>query len=217
LTLSNSALKARRLGILGGSFDPPHLGHRHAAESARRAFALEHVVFVPAARPPHKPERVLAEAGERLAMLELLLADEPAASIWDVELARAGPSYTVATLRELRALVDPATRLFLVLGEDNLPGFPGWKDVEEVVALAQPVVVHRRGAPPPALDGLSPFARGRLELGILHGAALDVSSTELRARLGRGEAAPELLPPALREFIRAHGLYRESGGTGARP
>jgi cytidyltransferase-like protein len=100
--LSAAARGARRLGVLGGSFDPPHLGHLHAARRARDAFALEHVVFVPAARPPHKPERILAEGAERLEMLALLLADEPDVSVWDTELGRSGPSYTVDTLRELR-------------------------------------------------------------------------------------------------------------------
>jgi cytidyltransferase-like protein len=93
--LAAAALRARRLGVLGGSFDPPHLGHLHAARAARTAFALDHVVFVPAAHPPHKPERALAEARHRLALLALLLGDDPAFSIWGAELARAGPSYTV--------------------------------------------------------------------------------------------------------------------------
>jgi nicotinate-nucleotide adenylyltransferase len=214
--LSGAARRARRLGVLGGTFDPPHLGHLHAARRANEAFALEHVVFVPAARPPHKPERVLADAGARLEMLALLLEREPGVSVWDVELARRGPSYTVETLRELRELVPEPALLFLILGEDNLEGLPGWRAVEEVVALAQPIVVHRSAAELGAelaarLDraaaSLSVFARTRLALGRLACPALDASSTRIRAELARG-SAPAGLPPGLLEYVRARGLYR---------
>jgi nicotinate-nucleotide adenylyltransferase len=206
--LADAARRARRLGVLGGSFDPPHLGHLHAARRAREAFALEHVVFVPAARPPHKPGRVLAGETQRLEMLALLLAEERDASVWGVELARRGPSYTIETLRELRALVSATTTLFLVLGEDNLAGFAGWRAAEEIVALAQPIVVHRSGVEPvPARAELSPFARTRLALGMLATPALDASSTAVRASLARGQEASELVPPRLLEYIHAQGLY----------
>lgn len=209
--LGDAARRASRLGVLGGSFDPPHLGHLHAARRARDAFALDHVVFVPAARPPHKPERHLAGEKERLEMLALLLAGEPGVSVWGVELARSGPSYTVDTLRELRELVPEPAALFLILGEDNLEGFPSWRSAEEIVALAQPIVVHRSGVDPAAelaRDEFSPFVRTRLALGRLACPALDVSSTEIRAGLARGADASGRLPPRLLEYIRVRGLYR---------
>jgi len=207
--LGAEARRAHRLGLLGGSFDPPHLGHLHAARRAREAFALDHVVFVPAARPPHKPERILAEGAERLEMLGLLLAGERDVSLWDTELRRAGPSYTVDTLRELRALVPADTRLFLVLGEDNLAGFPRWREAEEIVRLAQPIVVHREGSAA-ALDAgdLSAEARTRLAQGRLASPALAVSSTELRAALARGEPCDEHFSPALGAHVARRGLYR---------
>ncbi len=204
--LSAAALRVQRLGVLGGSFDPPHLGHLHAARRAREAFALEHVVFVPAARPPHKPERILAGAEARLEMLTLLLEGEPDVSVWGVELARSGPSFSVDTLRELRARVPAAARLFLVLGEDNLAGFARWKEVEELVRLAQPIVVHRSAAAGVPAPELSSFARTRLALGTLASAALEASSTELRAALARGELPPALLTPRLSEYLRVHAL-----------
>lgn len=211
-SLDEAARRARRLGVLGGSFDPPHLGHLHAARRAREAFELDHVLFVPAARPPHKPDRILAEGAQRLLMLRLLLAGEPGVSAWDVELARSGPSYTVDTLRALRALV-PA-RLFLILGEDNLEGFPGWRSAEEIVALAQPVVVHRSGSELARwleradVRALPEAVRVRLAIGRLGTATFDVSSTELRAALARGEIPTEVFPPALADHLRASGLYR---------
>lgn len=201
--LAAAARGAARLGLLGGSFDPPHLGHLFAARRARTAFALEHVVFVPAARPPHKPERVLASAEQRLAMLALLLAEEPGTSSWSVELERAGPSYTVDTLRALRALA-PAARLFLILGADNLPDFPRWREVEEIVRLAQPIVVPRgpASAGAPELASLSPAARAKVRLGCLAGEPFAASSSALRA----GREA-ERLPPALARYVREQGLY----------
>ena len=209
--LSDAARRASRLGVLGGSFDPPHLGHLHAARCAREAFALEHVVFVPAARPPHKPERILAGERERLEMLALFLAGEPGVSVWDVELGRSGPSYTVDTLRQLRALVPLPAALFLILGEDNLSGFARWRAAEEIVALAQPIVVHRGGVERAAeheLDDLSPRARTRLALGRLACPPLDASSTEIRGELASGVEVPARLPPKLAQYVRAHGLYR---------
>jgi nicotinate-nucleotide adenylyltransferase len=209
----DAARNAQRLGVLGGSFDPPHLGHLHAARRAREAFALEHVLFVPAARPPHKPGRILASGAERLEMLALLLADEPWTSVWGVELARKGPSYTVDTMRELRARVSPGTQLHLILGEDNLAGFARWKEAEALVRLAQPIVVHRSGADlvaaltAPDMLALSQFVRTRIALGVLASAPLDASSTELRAALARGAPAGAL-PPRLAAFVEARGLYR---------
>lgn len=205
--LSGAALRANRLGVLGGSFDPPHLGHLHAARRAREAFALEHVVFVPAARPPHKPERILAGATERLEMLALLLEGEPDVSVWDVELARSGPSYSVDTLRELRARLSAAARLYLILGEDNLAGFARWSEVEELVRLAQPVVVQRSESARAPAPELSPFARTRLALGRLTCPTFDASSTELRAELALGRLPEERLPPRLRAYLGACALY----------
>lgn len=212
--LAPEALAAARLGILGGSFDPPHLGHLHAARAARRAFRLDHVVFVPAARPPHKPGRVLAEGGERLAMLELLLEGEEGVSTWGGELERSGPSYSVDTVRELLAagVRDP----HWILGSDNLAGLPGWHEAEEFLALARPVVVFRRGDPvDPAgvagpaepAAGLSPRARRRLEEGLLVVDPVEASSSELRRRLGAGEDPGPALPAAVREYARARGIY----------
>jgi nicotinate-nucleotide adenylyltransferase len=215
--LSDAARSSARLGVLGGTFDPPHEGHLHAARRARAAFALDHVVFVPAGRPPHKSQRELAPAEERVAMLTLLLAGERACSIWGAELERDGPSYTVDTLHALRREVGPATRFFLVLGEDNLAAFASWHQAEEIVRLAQPVVVHRAGNDPGLLSAgtaaLSEFARARFALGAIAGDPVEVSSTELREHLGRGQVPERGLPEPLRAHLRSRLLYRapESG------
>ncbi|HED66988.1 MAG TPA: nicotinate (nicotinamide) nucleotide adenylyltransferase, partial [Planctomycetes bacterium] len=159
---------ARRLGILGGSFDPPHGGHLHMARVARAARDLDHVLFVPAARPPHKPDRRLASGAERVHMLELLLADQSHVSIWTNELERAGPSYTIDTVEALREELGPRPIFFLILGSDNLAGLPRWHRVEDLLALVEPIVIPRRGAPvdPPELDGLAPALRERVRAGV---------------------------------------------------
>jgi nicotinate-nucleotide adenylyltransferase len=204
---------AARLGILGGSFDPPHRGHLHAARAAREAFDLDEVRFVPAARPPHKPGRVLASGVHRVAMLELLLQDEPGCDVDPRELDRAGPSFTVDTFCELAA--EGAADLFLILGTDNLPGLPDWRRVEELLGIAQPVVIHRAGAGVDPLAGLaarlSPEALERLRIGLVATEPYEASSTELRTFVERRAGAT--LPGELAAYIREHGLYDTGGAT----
>jgi nicotinate-nucleotide adenylyltransferase len=211
--LSSDARRARRLGLLGGSFDPPHRGHLHVARSARRSLDLDHVIFVPAGRNPHKRDRAVAGDEERLAMLEILLREEAGTSIWSGELTREGPSYTVDTAEILREELGTAVEIFLLLGSDNLCGFSDWRRVEDLLRLVRPVVVRRRGqgldlAP---LEGLSPLGRRRVEEGFLDLEPLDISSTELRAHLGRGEDPGDLLPDPLGEYIRRRGIYDRGG------
>jgi len=206
-SIAPAALRARTLGILGGSFDPPHLGHLFVARTARLVCRLEHVLFVPAARPPHKPERVLASAADRVAMLELLLADEPLLSVWTTELEREGPSYTIDTVKELRAAVAPGTELFLLIGSDNLPGLPGWRDAEELLSLVVPVVVWRRGSrlDPDELARVPRELRQRFR--VIECAPFDCTASDLRRRLAAGDDLDGLLPSSLAEYARARGLY----------
>lgn len=203
-----------RVGVLGGSFDPVHEGHLHVARSALAARDLARVVFVPARSPPHKPHVRLAPAGDRLAMLELALAGEPRFEVATLELERAGPSYTVDTLRALPAALglDPGARLYLLLGGDNLPGLPGWRGFDEILRRAEPLVVVRAGDERAALDVL----RGRvhetaleaLERGLIAVPPCPVSATQLRERLARGLDPGADLPRAVADYARAHGVYR---------
>lgn len=199
------------MGVFGGSFDPPHAGHLHAARAARSAFALDEVVLVPAARPPHKPGRSLASGVHRVAMLELLIAGEQGLRLDQRELVRAGPSFTVATLRELRAA--GAQELFLILGTDNLAGLGSWREIDSILELAQPIVIQRGGSLEEHLAGLSkdfrPEQVERLRAGFVELPEVEVCSTELRAALREDHEQDPLLPPALRAYIETHGLYRE--------
>ncbi|MEM7308623.1 MAG: nicotinate (nicotinamide) nucleotide adenylyltransferase [Planctomycetota bacterium] len=209
--LDGRARGARRLGVLGGSFDPPHRGHLHAADAARGAFALDHVLLVPAARPPHKPGRQLASGADRAALLSLLAAGDDGLSVWTGELSREGPSYSVDTARALRRARGQEAELFWILGSDNLPGLAGWREAEELLRLAQPIVIFRAGDPLELGDevaGLSEPARARLAAGLVAAPPMRISSTELRRRLAAGEDPGEELPEDLREYIAARGIYR---------
>jgi nicotinate-nucleotide adenylyltransferase len=203
----------RRLGIYGGSFDPVHAGHVHAATAAEQRFGLDAVVFVPAAQPPHKPGVVLASGADRMAMLELALCEHPHWSVSAIELERDGPSYTVDTLRSLPARLglDPGAELFLILGSDNLGGLPLWKRAREVLERAQPIVVDRGGD----LDeGLAAVRRElptelvqRVERGLLRLPPVEASASEVRTALSEGRVPPPVVPASVLEYIRAHGIY----------
>ncbi len=205
-----------RIGVFGGSFDPVHVGHLHVARSAQRAAELDRLIWVPAARPPHKPDRILAGADDRVRMLELAIALSPSWSISKLELERAGPSYTIDTLRELRDAA-PGARFHLVLGGDNLDGFAKWREVRAILAIATPIVVVRRG------DERELCARLARELGTEVGAQIErglvtdevvlVSSTALREALERGELAERELPAGVAEYIRARGIYRRRNSS----
>ncbi len=209
--LDPRARAARRLGLLGGSFDPPHAGHLHLARLAKQGRALEHVVFVPAARPPHKSGRYLASAQDRVRMLELLLREEDDVSIWTIELERPGPGYTIDTLRALQRDLGAEARIFLLLGADNLRGLSGWREVEEILELSEPVVLPRSGESAWGEEGeggpLSARAREALARGRIEADTVDVSSTEIRAKLGRGKDPGDLVPAPVAEYLRERGLY----------
>src|SRR5689334_2988534 len=193
----------RRIGLFGGSFDPPHAGHLHVARAARGRFGLDRVVFVPAAEPPHKPGQRLASGADRLALLNLLLEGEPGCEVSDLELARGGRSFTIDTVRALpAALGEPEDcEIYLLLGSDNLAGLPRWREGRALLERVQPVVVRRAGALADeigALAGALPeellrkLERGALDLPPVH-----VSSTELRDALPGADVDARLVPRAL--------------------
>ena len=201
--------QTRRIGLFGGSFDPPHAGHLHVARAARERFDLDRVVFVPAAEPPHKPGRALAPGADRLAMLHLLLAGEPRCEVSDMELVRGSRSFTVDTVRALPAqLGEPAEcEIYLLLGSDNLPGLPQWREARALLERVQPVVVRREDESLALPDGLGPELRAKLARGVLDLPPVRVSSTELREALPGAPKELRLVPAAVLEYIRAHGLY----------
>jgi nicotinate-nucleotide adenylyltransferase len=204
------------VGILGGSFDPVHAGHLHAARAAMDAFDLERVVFVPAAQAPHKSGRPRASDRDRLAMLRLAIEGEPRFSISDIEIRRGGVSFTIDTVRDLpRELGAPeGCEIYLILGSDNLPGLPHWRSARELLERVQPIVIHRDGDPDHMLAATSAAlgeeAHAKLRAGYLRLPPVDVSSTELRARVANADSGELDIPPAVRAYIRDHHLYGAS-------
>jgi nicotinate-nucleotide adenylyltransferase len=193
-----------RLGVFGGTFDPIHNAHIAMARAAQSFAALDEVLFMVSARPPHKREEQKTPAEARLAMVEAALAAEPGMRACRLELDRPGPSYTADTLEALHEN-HPDAALFLVVGMDSLADLPGWRRPDDILRLAHLLVIPRPGewAAPPAVAGhydVVPFAE------------TPVSSTEVRERIAEAgdadEAAlAELVPPAVLRIIRREGLY----------
>lgn len=194
-----------RIGLLGGTFDPIHAGHIAAAKAAMDCAALDRVLFVPAAEPPHRPPAA-ASAEQRLEMCKLAIADESRFEASDVELDRAGPSYTVDTLAELRRL-NPGDELFLILGWDAARLFPSWRRPDEVRRLASVVVVARPGSDAPGEADLRPAGLGGDGVSICLEPTPDVSASEIRSAVAGGEPITGKVPPAVEQYIAAHGLY----------
>lgn len=200
------------LGLLGGSFDPVHRGHVELARAARAALGLERVVFLPTARPPHKPGRAFAPALARYAMVELALLDHPQLVVSDAELAAERTAYTIETLERF-ARESPGTELVLLLGSDSLAGLDTWRRWGELLERARLAVVERPGAArAEVLAGLAPELARRLAAARVDWVAHPphpASASEIRRRLAAGEPVPEgWLDPRVLTFVRKYGLYR---------
>ena len=189
------------IGLFGGSFNPPHLAHLIVAETVREQFRLDQVWWMPARRPPHKAEETLVSSQHRLEMTRRATQDHPAFAVSDVEVRRAGASYTVETVRALQA-THPEYAFSLLLGGDSLRDFGTWRQPEEIVARV-PLIVYRR---PGAADiEVEPYLAGRVRFA--EAPLLEISGTEIRARLREGRSIRYLVPDAIRAYIEEHGLY----------
>ena len=186
-----------RLGVLGGTFDPPHVGHLLAASDAFEKLALDRLLFIPAAAHPFKGDSVGATPTERLDMLALLIADDARFGIDTIEITRAGLSYTVDTLGDLARRYPDAERFFLI-GEDLVDQLATWRAPDRLPELAEIVVLARGDAPDAAIP---PFRR-------LATRRIDVSSTEIRARVRAGLSLHGFVPDSVAGYIRDAGLYR---------
>jgi len=204
----------RRIGLFGGTFDPPHFGHLVLAEWASVRLRLDRVVFVPAGTPPHKRGRQLTDAALRLALTRLAVRGNPAFTVSGFEARRAGPSFTVDTLRHFGAR-QPGARLYLLMGADSLADFPNWHEPGEIARLATLVVAARPGPAASARDAgarsrsfVPARVRGRVVL--LDNPPVAISSSALRARARAGRSLRYLVPDAVAAFVARHGLYRRS-------
>lgn len=195
-----------KIGIYGGSFNPVHIAHLLQAREALELLGLDRVIFIPAAQNPLKSAADQAPAEHRLAMLELALEGEPGFALDARELHRPGPSYTVDTLRELKAELPADTCLYLILGQDQLPALHRWRDFPGILDLATPVLVPRSQLPgAAALATGHPLLEGR-EVHWLR-RVFDLSATEVRNRVASGQNIRYLVPDKVAEYIRQFDLY----------
>jgi len=203
----------RQMVLFGGTFDPVHVGHLIVVRSIAEACGFERITFVPAARPPHKGVAATS-AADRLAMLRLAIEGEELFDICEDELSREGASYTFDTLAGLRARHGEGVQLHWVVGADMLADLPDWHRAAEVIELARIIVACR----PPwheRMDGIvsqlaerfGPEAGRRLEEGIVPTPLLDISSTDIRRRLGEGLSIRFLVPESVRAYIASAHLY----------
>jgi nicotinate-nucleotide adenylyltransferase len=192
-----------RIGVLGGSFDPPHLAHLALARLARRDLALDELVWLPAGAPWQKKGRAMAPAQHRLAMVAALIDGEPRFTIDDRECRRAGPTYTIDSVRELCA-EHPDADVFLVLGQDQYGRFDTWHAWRELAALTTLAVAAREGAEPHAPAALAALPHRVVALALPR---MSISATEVRRRSAAGEEIASLVGDAVARYIASHALY----------
>lgn len=199
-----------KIGILGGSFNPVHNGHLHIAREAMRLERLDKVLFVVAARPPHKQETNLADFSHRLKMAELTVEGERGFEVSDMESKRAGASYTADTLRELKK-TNPGAELVFIIGADTLPEMKTWRDPAEILNIAALAVFARPGYRLDAAAEAMPFATAEmLEKIAAHthvSNPMDVSASEVRRRVWSGLPITELVPAVVEKYIHENRLY----------
>ena len=194
------AAAVKRVGLLGGSFDPVHKAHVALACIALDTLALDELRWVPAGEPWQKTRRITSSI-HRIAMLKLAMAGEPRFVLERCEVDRAGPSYTLDTVRELRRR-EPDVQWFLIVGQDQFANLPTWHGWQELVAQVTLAVAARPRAAPPADPQLHGIAYQVLPL-----PSMDIDASTIRARVRRGEGVDDLVPPAVARYLGQHGLY----------
>ncbi len=198
-------MKIRRLGVYGGTFDPIHTGHLAIARGVVAHCGLDRLLFVPSARPPHKQGHAMAPPDDRYRMAELATLHDPRLEVSDTEINRPGLSYTVDTLEALRRKYGGASEIHLVLGADSLLEIDTWHAPDRIFDLATVVTVPRPGKD---LTGVDPGWLDRVVN--IQLPEIDVSSTDIRRRVGQGLPIAHLVPEEVAGYIEERGLYRDS-------
>jgi nicotinate-nucleotide adenylyltransferase len=200
-------------GVFGGTFDPIHVAHLAIAEAARDTFGLRRVLFIPAAEPPHKPDRQITPVEHRLAMVELALVGNAGFKVSRIEVDRPGPSYTVDTLEALQE-IDGNDRFALILSAESFAELPTWHKPERILQLASVIVAPRDGYI--AVDAA--FVGGNVSLAsaaavFLDGPRIRLSASEIRERAAAGRSLRYLVPDAVAAYISDHALYQDPRRT----
>ncbi len=199
----------RRIGILGGTFDPPHVGHLWLATLAAGAIGLDRVLFMPAAQPPHKGGRPVTKASDRLLMTRLAIAGDDLFELTLIEMERPGPSYTIDSVDELLRTYGSDATLYLIMAADSLDQIDTWREPDALLDRIEWLVGPRPGTGLPDRAALERrFGANAPRIHLLDGPSLDVSSSEIRRRVAAAEAIRYLVPRGVEELIVERGLYR---------
>ena len=200
----------QRIGILGGTFDPPHVGHLILAEYSAEALELDHLFIAPAADPPHKQGEIKTPVQHRLAMLECAISDNERFSLSRIDIDRPGPHYSLDTIRIVSEQF-PDAELYFVMGGDSFRELPTWHRPQEIIKLCKIVVMRR------PYDNIRPDMHENIVPGlaqrviVIDAPLLEISSTDIVERLRRGKSVRYLVPDAVLAYIEEHGLYQDAG------
>lgn len=199
-----------RIGVLGGTFDPPHIGHLAAAEEVRTQLHLERMLFVPAGTPPHKVGDPITPAHHRVEMIRRAVASNPHFFVSLIDVERPGPSYSVDTVRLLREKWDADTGIFFVIGMDMLADLPNWREPQRLVELCRLAVVNRPGyeVDMEKLEAAIPGLAEKMERVAMP--LLEISGTALRRRIRGGRTIRYYVPAEVEAYVQAQGLYRSA-------
>ncbi|KYZ75379.1 nicotinic acid mononucleotide adenylyltransferase [Anaerosporomusa subterranea] len=203
-------MQKQRLGIMGGTFDPIHIGHLITAEIVRTDFHLDKVLFIPAGSPPHKQGQIITPAVHRYLMTVMATASNPHFAVLPMEIERSGPSYTIDTVRRLLNEYGPNTELFCITGADAIRDLLTWKDLDTLLDLCWFAAASRPGA----LEAIDPIIarlgeKGRNRVLRVNTPQLDISATQIRERLRQGLSIRYLVPESVAEYIKKEQLYTE--------
>ena len=197
------------IGVLGGTFDPIHLGHLIVAGGTKAQLNLDEVLFVPAGQPWLKVNNYISTAEHRIQMVRLAIADKPYFKLSTMEIKRPGPTYTVDTIAELRDQLDVTDKLFFILGWDNLVQLPQWREPARLIQVCHLVAVPRVGYPTPDLDSLEDDYIPGLSQNttLVETPRIDISASEIRNRVAQGLSIHYLVPEPVEKYIKQHKLY----------
>ena len=199
----------KRIGLMGGTFDPIHLAHLHIAEESREAFKLDEVRFIPAAQPPHKLGRKIASAEQRIKMVELAIAGNPCFCLDLLEMERKGPSYSWLMVQEMQQKLGEDAELYFITGSDSINDLPTWNHPRELVGACQFIGTTRPEIPfdeELLLDYFGPELRSHIHE--LRVPLMEISSTQIRERVAEGRSIRYLVPENVADYIEKEGLYK---------
>ena len=186
----------KKIGLFGGTFDPVHTGHLIIAQSVRESLGIDSIIFIPSARPPHKNTDIMFTPEERYSMLSAALEGNPHFLISDIEMKRQGPSYTIDTIKEIKSSVAPNTELYFIVGCDNLVEISSWKEPQAIISECGIVAAGRPGHENDTIPGWLMNA-----ITLVHTPLIDISSSDIRARIREGKSIRYLVPDAVFDCI----------------